>query len=84
MSLFVTLYRTGLCDLLNHPPNGVIKFFNEDGKLLDRKDVKMVLGGYVAYYICNIDHGYTLEGDELRTCQDNGKGWTGTQPTCLG
>ena len=34
----------------------------------------------VAAYSCN--EGYSLDGDQMRTCQRNGE-WTGAAPTCI-
>ena len=35
--------------------------------------------GEDAVYECDV--GYNLDGDRLRTCQDNGS-WTGSAPVC--
>ena len=36
--------------------------------------------GVVATYNCQA--GYTLTGNRERYCQDDGKAWNGTDPTC--
>ena len=42
--------------------------------------------GTIATYFCDI--GYSLMGEEKRTCEGNGSSvtgeWNGTEPTCLG
>ena len=37
--------------------------------------------GTVSTYTC--DSGYTLNGEDTRICQDNGK-WSGEEPVCRG
>lgn len=53
------------CPRLVDPENGDVSF---------RQTV-----GSIAVYKCN--KGFTLIGNEKRTCQQNGA-WTGQQPTC--
>ena len=42
------------------------------------------LEGALAIYSCNT--GYTVNGNRLRTCVDNGSGadWNGIEPVCTG
>lgn len=43
---------------------------------------KGVVAGAIATYSCN--EGYTLNGDENRTCDVDQDGmWSGTEPSCL-
>lgn len=55
------------CDRLDAPDNGQIRL---TGTTL----------GSRAMYICN--KGFMLEGDALRTCQENGE-WSGEDPICM-
>ena len=56
------------CGSLGNPGNGVVSFTNSTYNS-------------VATYSCNT--GYTLTGDDTRTCQSSGL-WSGSEPTCTG
>ena len=55
------------CEPLVDPPNGVVSFNTTVNS--------------VATYSCNT--GYTLTGDDMRTCLETGV-WSGSAPTCTG
>ena len=56
------------CGSLDNPGNGVVSF-------------TATTYNSVATYSCNT--GYTLTGDDMRTCQSSGV-WSGSEPTCTG
>ena len=56
------------CGLMDNPGNGVVSF-------------TATTYNSVATYSCNT--GYTLTGDDTRTCQSSSL-WSGSEPTCTG
>ena len=56
------------CGSLDNPGNGVVSFTD-------------TTYNSVATYSCNT--GYTLTGDDMRTCQSSGV-WSDSEPTCTG
>ena len=64
----VPLAATADCGSLNNPLNGQVTLTD-------------TTVGSTATYEC--DSGFTLVGNEERTCQDDGT-WSGTDPTCDG
>ena len=64
--IFLITPAVVLCDPLSDPTNGMVTV---EDRTVDS----------VAIYEC--DTGYELNGDETRTCEDDGE-WSGSEPTC--
>ena len=57
------------CDVLGTIENGYIEYSN--GTVYQS----------VVTYNCHNGHNLTMTGDEMRTCESDGR-WNGTAPTC--